>query len=252
MDPTKRFSDRVADYVRYRPDYPPAVLDRLAERFSASPDVVDVVDVGAGTGIWTRQMADRGWAVTAVEPNDAMRKACEAAAEETPGIRVINAGAESTGLPDGCADLVTAAQAFHWFDPDAALREFRRLLRPGGFVALLWNSRQTDTTVFLRDYERMLQDFATDYGQVNHQRFEDGRLSQMIPDGYALWECPHVQSFDFAGLCGRLLSSSYAPPAGHPNHHAMLDRLREVFETHEENGRVEFRYTTQLYTGRPI
>lgn len=248
-EPTERFSDRVRDYVRYRPGYPEPILDRLAARLPERPEVVDV---GAGTGIFTEQMLRRGWAVHAVEPNNAMRRACVDKLGERPGVRITGASAAATGLPDACADAVVAAQAFHWFDPPAALREFERVLRPDGLVALVWNERQTDTTAFLRDYERLLQDFATDYRQVNHQQFDSSRVRKLLPHAFEEFACPNTQAFDFEGLRGRLLSSSYAPAAGHADHAPMLESLREIFDQHVSGNRVEFHYTTRLYTGRPV
>ncbi|MEM9418332.1 MAG: class I SAM-dependent methyltransferase [Planctomycetota bacterium] len=248
-DPLTRFSNRVADYTRYRPGYPDAILDRLAVRLPEHPTVIDV---GAGTGIFADLMLQRGWTVHAVEPNAPMREACAQRLGGQSDLSIHDGTAEATGLPDSCADLVVAAQAFHWFDSYSALREFERLLRPDGFVALIWNNRQTASTAFLVDYENLLQEFATDYRKVNHQRFGDGRLESMLADGFELIISPNIQSFDFEGLRGRLLSSSYAPAEGHVAHAPMLRRLREIFDQHARDSLVELLYTTELYIGRPV
>lgn len=249
--PTLRFSNRVADYVRYRPDYPAALIDGLRTRGLLRPDAV-WADVGAGTGIWTRQLAPLVQTVLAVEPNDDMRAAAATFLADLTNVRLSGGAAEATGLPDACCDVVTAAQAFHWFDRAAFARECLRILRPGGRVLLVWNERETDTTPFLRGYEQLLQDHASDYREVNHQNITPSQFAAFFDDaGYELIEHPHVQHFDHEGLAGRLLSSSYVPAAGHPRHPAMMAALRACFDAHAEHGRVAFAYTTRAYVGVP-
>jgi SAM-dependent methyltransferase len=148
-------------------------------------------------------------------------------------------------------DLVTVAQAFHWFDVACARAEFRRVLRPGGAVALVWNERLTGASPFLADYEALLLRRATDYAKVNHANIQAQDLAPFFgPGGYVLESFDYRQDFDLAGLTGRLLSSSYAPAAGQPGHEEMLQELGEIFARHQRDGRVAFLYQTKLYWGR--
>jgi SAM-dependent methyltransferase len=252
-DSTRRFSDRVAHYVRYRPTYPPALLESLAGMtgFTAAHTVADI---GSGTGISTLLFLRNGNTVYAVEPNDAMRDAAEAQMAGYPNFHSVAATAEATTLPDHSVDYVVAGQAFHWFDHENAKAEFRRILRPEGWVALFWNDRKTGTTPFLRAYEELLLEYGTDYAAINHRNITDPAANQFrafFRDGvYHTATHPNVQYFDYEGLEGRLLSSSYAPNAGHPSHLPMLRALRDIFDRHQQNGQVAFEYTTELFVGR--
>jgi ubiquinone/menaquinone biosynthesis C-methylase UbiE len=189
--------------------------------------------------------------VLAVEPNAAMRNAAEQRLSNLPGFVSVDATAESTGLPDASIDLVLAAQAFHWFDQPSAKREFGRILRPGGTVALLWNSRLTDATPFLQDYEALLQEFGTDYQQVNHQQLDESVVDRFFaPRTVQRRVFPNSQHLDHKGLRSRLLSSSYVPPAEDPRSIPMLARLESIFARHAENGAVELQYRTELSFAR--
>jgi len=248
-DPTQRFSNRVADYARYRPDYPPGVLAILRREIGLNPATV-IADVGAGTGIATAMFLRQGNPVFAVEPNREMRAAADQALQGFPGYRSVAGRAEATTLLDGSVDCVVAAQAFHWFDPAAARREFRRILRAGGRVVLLWNRRLKRATPFLRVYETLLQTHGVDYAQVRHERIDDAALARFFAPGFRRRTLPHTQILDFASLKGRLLSSSYAPLPGHPAHAPMLAMLRRIFEKHQEGGRVRLDYETVVYHGQ--
>lgn len=241
--PTARFSSRVADYVRYRPGYPAALFDHLAASGALHPGAV-VADVGAGTGILTAALRGRCQHIHAVEPNGAMR----AAAPDHEDTTVWPGRAEQTGLPDRSVDLICAAQAFHWFEPAAARAEFRRILRPGGLVALIWNTRLTSTP-FLRGYEALLHRWGTDYAAVNHRgdRTADDIRAFFAPDIPAHHTFPNAQYFDLAGLQGRVRSSSYTPPPEHPDHAPMMDALAALFAEHEVDGLITFAYKTELY-----
>lgn len=246
---TERFSDRVADYVRYRPDYPAALLAWLQAELGVTP-AWRVADIGAGTGISAKMFLDAGYAVTAVEPNAAMRNAMLDWLGGNPRFRALDGRADATGLPDGSVDLVTAAQAFHWFDPVAARTEFRRILRPHGLAAIWWNSRRLTGTEFLDGYEALLQRYGTDYASVAERYADDASMCAWFGAGLrgsARFE--HSQQLDFDGLRGRLLSSSYAPRAGHPQHQPMLDALRQLFDRCQHDGRVSFDYDTRIFAG---
>jgi SAM-dependent methyltransferase len=249
-DPTRRFSDRVADYVRYRPGYPDEIVATL-EREAGLPPRAVVADLGSGTGISSELFLRHGHEVFAVEPNAEMRGAAESWLGSRPGFHSVAGTAECTTLPDGWADLVTAGQAFHWFDCEGARREVTRVLRGAeSYVALFWNSRRPDATPFLAAYEQLLIDHATDYREINHQNVGPERLRAFFGGEYESRVFPTEQAFDFAALTGRLLSSSYAPAPGTPGHEPMLERLRRIFDDHQEGGRVSFLYDTELFFGR--
>lgn len=249
MDPTSRFSDRVADYVRHRPTYPAAALDHLEKVAGLRPTAV-VADVGAGTGILTRLLLERGAEVVAVEPNAAMREALESELSGYPRLRVVDGRGEATGLPAASCDLAVAAQAFHWFDPQASREEFRRILRPAGHAALIWNVREVEATPFMRNYEALVQEFSIDRKASDHRHYTRESLETFfggrIPDPASF---PNVQVLDFEGLQGRLLSSSYSPREGDPRRASLLDGLRTLFDSHHEDGVVRLEYRTRIFSG---
>jgi SAM-dependent methyltransferase len=247
---TRRFSNRVAHYVKYRPGYPDELIQTLKARAGLNSESI-VADIGSGTGISTELFLRLGCPTYGVEPNADMRQAAESRFAGNPRFHSINATAEQTSLADGSVDLVAAGQAFHWFDVDKTRSEFARILRHGGFVALFWNSRRTDSTPFLTAYEHLLFDYATDYQQVNHTNIEPAIFSHFFGGShYEYCSFPTFQEFDYEGLRGRLLSSSYAPAAGHPRHEPMLLELERIFREHESNGRVRIEYDTELHLGQ--
>ena len=247
-DATTRFSDRVRDYVLYRPGYPAAVLDVLRAETGLAPGHV-VADVGSGTGISARLFLDAGNPVHAVEPNAEMRAAAEEMLGDRPGFHSVAGSAEATTLPDAGVDYVVAAQAFHWFNGREVRREWLRILRPGGWMVLLWNARKTDTTPFLREYEALLHAHGTDYASVNHENVTPEAIAAVLGADFGRRDVPNEQVFDWDGLKGRLLSSSYAPNEGHPGHAPMMQALERLFETHQQDGRVRVEYDTQIYWG---
>jgi SAM-dependent methyltransferase len=254
-NPTQRFSSRVNDYVLYRPGYPVEILELLKSECGLTTQSV-IADIASGTGIFTRVLLENGNRVFGVEPNDEMRKAGESFLASYRNFTSVAGTAEATTLPDHSVDFVTAAQAAHWFDRESARKEFVRILRAGGtpavrgWTVLIWNERKTDTTLFLRAYEKLLVEFGTDYQDVRHERTTDAIDGFFAPSPFQLRVFDSRQEFDFDGLRGRLLSSSYAPAAGHPKHEPMLRELRRIFEEDQENGRVSFEYDTRVYYGR--
>lgn len=248
-DPTRRFSGRVADYVRYRPGYPEGVVEILEREAGLTPASV-VADLGSGTGISARLFLARGCRVYGVEPNREMRRAAEELLAGEPGFVSVAGSAEATTLPDTAVDFAVAAQAFHWFDRPRTRREVERILRPGGRAVVLWNRRLTGTTPFAAAYEALLLRFGTDYRQVDHRNVGPEQLAELFAGGgYQARTLPNHQSFDLPGLRGRLLSSSYAPAPGHSDHEPMLAELARLFADHQDEGRVRFDYATELYFG---
>lgn len=248
-DPTERFSSRVENYARYRPSYPKEAVGVLRAECGLTPDFV-LADIACGTGLFTRLLLENGNRVFGVEPNQEMREAGDQYLAAFPKFISIAATAESTTLPDHSFDLITCAQAAHWLKREETIREFQRILRPGSFVAIIFNDRQVKGNAFSNDYEDLVVKYGTDYSEV--QRL--GRIFEGV-DFFAPFRCekralPNHQDFDYASLEGRLLSSSYAPQFGEPKHEAMLFDLRKIFEKHQRNGRVRMEYDTNIYFGR--
>ena len=246
-DSTQRFSNRVDDYVRGRPGYPSALADALHVTAGLMSHSV-VADIGSGTGISTDLFLSLGCTVYAVEPNDAMRASAESRLAHAPAFHSVNGTAEATTLPAGSVDLVAAGQAFHWFDVTSTRREFARILRPGGCVALFWNVRRVSGSHFLESYEALLRQHGTDYLQVRHQA-DPERAARFLGDRIRRQTFANEQVLDYDALVRRLLSSSYVPPLSDPRHVPMLDALRHLFDTYQQGGRVRMVYDTELYTG---
>ena len=179
-----------------------------------------------------------------------MREAGERLLAKHARFTSVAATAEATTLPDACADFVVAGQAFHWFDIPTTRAEFSRILKPDGWIVLMWNERHVSDTIFLRNYERILKAYCPEYAKVDHRRVDARTLHKFFGrQGFKFAHFDNAQKFDFEGLQGRLLSSSYAPEPGHPNHKPMLTELRRVFDAYQSGGHVAFLYDTQVYYG---
>ena len=245
---TARFSDRVEDYVRYRPGYSPEVLDLLRAECGLQPSHI-VADIASGTGMFTRLLLENGNSVFAVEPNTEMREMGVRQLESYNRLVSVAGTAEETTLGSASVDFVTAAQAAHWFDLPRARAEFARILRPEGWCVLIWNERRTATTPFLLDYEQLLLTYGTDYKEVRHER-TTAIIHEFFAPALADERVFDLrQQFDFEGVAGRLLSSSYAPLEGHPSHAPMMQELQRIFRAHASDGKVEFEYNTRVYYG---
>jgi SAM-dependent methyltransferase len=248
-DSKSRFSSRVKNYVKYRPHYPDAVVDVLRREIGFTPDQV-VADIGSGTGISCEPFLKNGNTVFAIEPNADMRAAAEQWWGSDRRFHSTNASAEATGLPDGSIDLVVAGQAFHWFDVAKAKEEFRRILKPGGHVLLMWNTR-TRGDDFNRAYEDFLHHFGTDFKAIRHEQIADDVFRTFFKDGtYQTIRLPNPQAMDFEGLKGRMLSSSYMPQEGAPNFDEMIRALRDIFDRNHQDGQIIMTYDTELHIGQ--
>lgn len=248
-DSTTRFSSRVDDYIKYRPHYPLEIIDLLAARCDLTPESV-IADIGSGTGILARLFLENGNPVIGVEPNREMREAGEQYLAEYARFTSLDGTSETTRLPSHAMDFIVAGQAFHWFDQVKSRTEFMRILKEDGWLVLLWNDRRIDTTPFLQAYEALLQEFGTDYNEINHKNVQDKTVFAAFY-GEAPLEATfdNVQRFDLDGLLGRLNSSSYMPGRDHPQHAPMVQRAKEIFESYQQGGRVAFEYDTRVYYG---
>ena len=249
-NPTGRFSSRVENYVKYRPGYPREVVALLAEECGLTAASV-VADIGSGPGNLSELFLRNGCRVYGVEPNREMREAGERLLAAYKNFASVDGSAEATTLEDRSVGFIVAGQAFHWFEHEAARREFARILRPNGWVVIVWNDRRTGGSPFLEAYERLLRTRGTDYKEVSHKYADEDALRPFYgPRGMRLKVFENEQRFDFEGLKGRLLSSSYTPEPGHPNHLPMLEELAALFDAHAAGGRVVFEYETKVYYGQ--
>lgn len=245
-NPTGRFTGLSDLYAKYRPGYPDEALDFIIERRGLD-GATTLVDVGCGTGISSRLFAARGVPVIGIEPNDEMRACAEAAAAPSGPAPVYRAGrAEATGLPDGVGAAVLSAQAFHWFDAEPTLREFHRILRPGGHVALMWNERD-DSDACTAAYTAVVRT-APENAALEGSRGQAGQPllnSPLFDDGSRTVFRNH-QELDEEGALGRTFSASWAPrePAAAE---AFADALRRFFADWQRDGRVVLRYETTIY-----
>ncbi len=245
MRPVGRFSDRGEDYARYRPGYPAQVFDEMLRRLGP-PAGLQAADIGAGTGISARQLADRGVAVLAIEPNASMRQA----AAPHPRVTWREGRAEATGLDAHGVDLVLCAQSYHWFDPAAALPEFHRILKPGSQLALLWNRRDggdAATAEFTDLLTRYADDSTPEYLPLDPPfdpaPLRASGLFQLLP-GY---QCANSQQLTLEGLLGRALSASFVQRSG-PKCEAILSELRQMHPRFADaDGTVTLRYLTDLH-----
>jgi len=248
-DPTQRFSNRVENYLRYRPRYPAEILDALRAECGLQATSL-IADVGSGTGFLAELFLSNGNQVFGIEPNREMREAGEQLLRSYPKFTSVAATAEITTLPEASVDFVTAGQAFHWFDRGRCRDEFRRILQPNGWVVLVWNDRRTVSTPFLAEYEQLLRVYGTDYANVDHKQIDSGVLRDFFGEDPIKKSFPTFQQFDLPSLNGRLLSSSYVPDIGQPRHAQMMEALQTLFAKHQAGGRVVFEYDTLLYYSR--
>lgn len=250
IETTHRFADRVDNYVKYRPHYPQEMFDFLLSKHILIKNSV-IADIGSGTGISTEPLLKLNLEVFAIEPNKEMREAAEKLLGADKNFHSINASAENTTLNDHSVDVIVAGQAFHWFDKEKAKQEFQRILKSGGYVVLLWNDRRTDSTEFLRSYEDFLQACGIDYKEVNHKNTQDKKIFDSFfgESNYTEKWFDNFQEVDFAGLKGRVLSSSYMPNEGHKDYEHMMYCLKKVFARYQQNNKVRLDYDTKIYYG---
>jgi len=250
MKPSERFSNRVADYVNYRPRYPEALVPLLVDACGLTPEH-RIADIGSGTGFLAALFLRNGNRVFAIEPNGPMREAAEACCGGFEQFQSVRGSAEATGLSGGSIDLVTVGQAFHWFQPEATRREFKRILRPGGRVVLVWNERRADASGFLADYDALLHRHGTDYAAVDHRQFDAARIAEFFDGGKVeKAQLANAQVFDHEGLAGRVRSCSYVPAEGEPGFAPMMADVEALFGRYQVEGRVTMDYDTIVFMGQ--
>jgi len=244
--PTERFSDRVSNYLKYRPSYPQELVDTLAKACHLGSQS-RIADVGSGTGIFTRLMLDKDYYVSGVEPNNNMREAAERQFAGYNKFCSMDGQSERTGLDDSSIDLITAAQSFHWFEAGDTRQEFMRILKPGGYVALIWNQRKIEQP-FQAEYDSMLRKLAPDYSAVNHMNISAEDIRNFFsPNKVAKFEFEYSQNFDQAGFLGRLQSSSYVPKSGTGAHTRLMRAAEDLFNRYQSEETISFEYNSFFY-----
>jgi len=246
---TTRFSNRVDNYVKYRPHYPAVIIDYLKKQNVLKDNSV-IADIGSGTGILTELFLKSGNTVYGVEPNKEMQEAGEKYLSGFKNFISINGTAEDTTLKESSIDVITAGQAFHWFDMAETKKEFKRILKPNGYVVLIWNLRRIDDPALSIDYDELLEEFGTDYKEVGHRNISKKDYEKFFDGKYTLTNFDNRQLLDYDGFKGRLLSSSYAPDEKHPNYLPMLDKLKKIFMSNQKDGKVEIKYISEIYCGK--
>ncbi len=245
-DTINRFSNRVENYVKYRPTYPAGVLQMFQTEMHLQKSSV-IADIGSGTGISARLFLENGNTVFGVEPNKAMRAAAEGFLKDYPNFKSVDGTAENTTFENKSVDFVVAAQAFHWFNPENTGKEFHRILKDKGYIALIWNERELETNDFLRDYERFLIKYGTDYEKTRHDNISEKTLKDFFQKDFRHKSFPNLQRLDFAGLKGRMLSASYMPSEQDSVFEPMIAELERLFADYEKESKIVISYTTNIF-----
>ncbi|NCD71478.1 class I SAM-dependent methyltransferase [Mucilaginibacter agri] len=249
-EPTVRFSNRVENYVKYRPGYPAAVIQFLQQEFGLNADSY-IADIGSGTGIFTKLLLDEGYKVYAVEPNEPMKEAAEKDLRTCKNFTSVAGTAEHTNLLANSIDLVTCATAFHWFDVEKSRDEFKRILKPGGSVALIWNVRSVDSDAFAIAYDQLFEQYTGKYKDSKERTVNGERLKGFFKDGiFETKTYPYQQVFDLDGLVGRSFSSSYSPLQDTTEGDILTQNLTNLFNKYQIDGKVYFNYDTKMYVGK--
>ncbi|OKH22464.1 class I SAM-dependent methyltransferase [Chroogloeocystis siderophila] len=240
LNPLTRFSDKATDYAKYRPSYPSEAIDVIFKGLDTSQALV--ADIGAGTGISARLLAQRGVQVIAIEPNAAMRQM----AELHQLVEFREGTAESTNLPNNSVNLVTCFQAFHWFNPESSLQEFHRILKPSGRLALVWNDRDHQDT-FTAEYSRLVREASNNHPAESRLKsveplFANPYFVNIQEDKFA-----YKQELDLPGLIGRALSVSYIPNEELAKQQLIANLQQLYYLSCNDQGIVYMSYCTSVY-----
>ncbi len=247
--PTHRFTKTIDYYHKYRPKYPQGVIDLLKTECSLDENS-EVADVGSGTGIFTEQLLENGCKIHAVEPNKKMRECAEETLQHYPNFKSVGGTAENLPNPDNSVNVITAAQAFHWFDVRVVRTEFQRVLKQDGWVVLLWNFRDSHASPFMEAYEQLLATYGTDYKTVAAENISESDIERFFsPNSFQNQSFDNIQELDLQGLKGRLLSTSYTPKPADSNFEPMIHEAEKIFHECQSDGYVRLLYNTTVYYG---
>jgi ubiquinone/menaquinone biosynthesis C-methylase UbiE len=246
-NPTERFTDVVDAYVKYRPGYPAEILEILRKTYKIGENTV-FADIGSGTGIFSKQFVEAGYLVYGVEPNDGMRAQSENWLIGCPNFKAIKGTAEDTTLPSQSIDMLTAAQSFHWFDIEKALKEFYRILKPEGYTVIVWNDRKSNGNPFMNKYEKLICKYCADYKETSHKKYSFERIKEIFKNqNIDLYMIDNFQDMDFKALIGRLKSCSYCPKPDNKNYNPLMWGLNKLFDSYQAENLVRFEYDTIIY-----
>ncbi|MHA1984446.1 MAG: methyltransferase domain-containing protein [Candidatus Hodarchaeales archaeon] len=250
VKPTERFSDRVKNYIKFRPSYPNEIIKILERETNFTKDCI-VADVGSGTGILSELFLSLGNQVYCIEPNNEMRNAAEELLNQYSNFRSIDGTAEKTNLNNNSIEIIVSGQAFHWFNIPMAKQEFKRILKPNSSVILMWNSRKKSGTQFSKEYEKLINNYSDDYKKVAHYNLKETDIKTFFKEeSYKTFELKNKQIFSFNGLKGRLFSSSYMPNESSEYYSNIVTDLRKIFNKYSENDEVIFEYRTEIHLGK--
>jgi len=249
LDPIKRFTGRAENYDKYRPTYPKEIILELKSKINMTPDKI-IVEIGSGTGKLTKILLEEGYTVYGVEPNDEMRELAERSFRDSSKFISINGRAENTTIDDDFADFIIIAQAIHWFKPIETLREFHRILKPEGKIAIIWNQRDIEGSNLQKRYEEILLTYSPEYRNMPHRNLDQLKIREYIePSSMREYKCKFSQNLSFSDMKGRLDSTSYVPKQDDPNYTSLIKELREMFDSFQKNELLEFPYITRLLYG---
>lgn len=246
LDATARFSNRVENYARFRPDYPREVIELMRTEMNLNENSI-VADVGSGTGIFAKLLLETNCTVFGVEPNGAMRAAGDEFLQDFPKFKSVDGTAENTNLPTASVTHITSAQAFHWFDASQAKREFARILKPDWFIILIWNEHKLDADAFSSDYGSFLVEQGDAYENVRKSHAHEANIKQFFSDDFKTKSYLNAQTLDYTGFRGRVLSSSYIPTEQDEKFPQMIAALNRLFAEHNDSGKVRISYDTKVF-----
>lgn len=249
LDSITRFSNRVENYLKYRPRYPPEIISLLEAECGLTPASI-IADVAYGTGFLTELFLKNGNTVFGIEPNAEMRAAGENLLASYSNFTSVVGTAEATSLEDSSVDFATAGQAFHWFDVERTKKEFSRILRPDGWCMFVWNGFNSEDTGPMQEFQKVFVEYSTDYHHAVREVNDSDMEEFFSPRPYYKRSFANDQSLDFEGLVGRVLSMSYAPVQDAPNYRLLITALKDLFDKYEQNGRFTIHYDTPVYYGQ--
>lgn len=240
-----RFSNRVTNYIKYRPDYPYQIIEFLQSEIGLNKNHI-IADIGSGTGLSALNFLKNGNKVIGVEPNDEMRAAGEDFLKDFNNFESVNGNSENTNIDSNSIDLIIAGQAFHWFDIENTKVEFKRILKSNGKVILIWNEKDFSKPL-MSEYEKFIIKHGTDYEKVRQENINTEVLNLFYKE-FNVKTFYNKQIFDFEALKGRLLSSSYIPLEENKVSE-MISELKNMFDKHKNEDKVDFEYITKVYYG---
>jgi len=249
VDARSLFNGKASIYSRYRPDYPKDLLKMLEKETGFNRNWI-VADIGSGTGIMSRLFLENGNHVYCIEPNDDMRSESIKLTSSFLKCKVLKGTAENTGLDTDSIDIIVAGQSFHWFDPVAAKKEMTRVLKPGGFAALIWNNRSERENSLSKEYDYICSKYSHNYQGTGNSRIESDTFITFFHNGFKKFETPNYQKLNLDGILGRYFSTSYALQPQDPEYGDAVESLKKLFRKFEKNGYATMEYETQIFLGQ--